>query len=298
MELPVIPFEGLTPEEVEAASIQELEHGRLPVRAQQRLAMINADHAFTSDLTVDEHHAIRSVGFSPVGQVMGSCVYHTGLQYAYNCGFSGWSNGTAPVREADTLRDAMLDARHLAINRMEQECRGLGGDGVVAVTLTIAPFPAGGVEFQAIGTAVRADGDVRARKPFMSDLTGQDFAKLVTAGWLPCGLVFGLAVGIRHDDWRTQYQQSSWYNTEIAGQTQLVQTSRQMARRRMRQEAANAGAAGVVIRTSELRVWHQRCANGNEQHDHLAEAVYIGTAITPFRRHSTPAAPLPMVRLR
>ena len=31
---------------------------------------------FTSNLTVDEHHAIRSVGFSPVGQVMGSCVYN------------------------------------------------------------------------------------------------------------------------------------------------------------------------------------------------------------------------------
>jgi uncharacterized protein YbjQ (UPF0145 family) len=298
VECAVIPFEGLSPEEVEAASIQELERGRLPVRAQQRLAMINADHAFTSDLTVDEHHAIRSVGFSPVGQVMGSCVYHLGSQFAWNCGFSGWSTGTAPVREVDTLRDGMLHARKLAIGRMELECAGLGGDGVVAVTLTIQPFPAGGLEFQAIGTAVRAEGEVRARKPFMSDLTGQDFAKLMTAGWLPCGLVFGLAVGIRHDDWRTRYQQGSWYNTEVAGQTQLVQTSRQMARRRMREEAAQVGGAGVVIRNAELRVWHQRCANGNEQHDHLAEAVYIGTAITPFRRNSTPAAPLPMVRLR
>jgi uncharacterized protein YbjQ (UPF0145 family) len=298
VERPVIPFEGLTPDEIEAASVAELEQGRLPVRAQQRLAMINADHAFTSDLTVDEHHAIRSVGFSPVGQVMGSCVYHVGALGTWSCGYSGWAgSGDGAVREVETMRDAMYHARMLAIGRMRQECEGLGGDGVVAVTLTIEPFPAGGLEFQAIGTAVRADGNIRAKQPFTSDLTGQDFAKLMTAGWLPCGLVLGLSVGIRHDDWRTQWQQGSWYNTEISGQTHLIQGARQMARKRMRAEAAQMGANGVVVRTSALRVWHQRCANGNEQHDHLAEAAYIGTAITQFRR-TTPAAPLPMVRLR
>jgi len=295
----VIPFEDLTPEEIEEASIRELEAGRLPVRAQQRLAMINTDHAFTSDLTINEHHAIRSVGFSPVGQVMGSCVYRVANLTTWSCGFSGWGyNSTAPVRESDVLRDGMLEARRLAVGRMRQECVGLGGDGVVAVTLTIVPFPAGGLEFQVVGTAVRADGKVRAKRPFMSDLTGQDFAKLMTAGWLPCGLVFGLSVGIRHDDWRTRYQQGSWSNTEITGQTQLVQATRHMARKRLREEAAHVGGTGVVIRNSELRVWHQSCSNGGEhQHDHVAEAVYIGTAITQFRR-TTPAAPLPMVRLR
>jgi uncharacterized protein YbjQ (UPF0145 family) len=294
----VIPFEDLTPEEIEEASIQELQAGRLPVRAQQRLAMINADHAFTSDLTVDEHHAIRSVGFSPAGQVMGSCVYHIGSQFAWSCGYGGYGYGDSAYREVDSMSSAMYEARMLAIGRMRQECEGLGGDGVVAVTLTIQPFPAGGLEFQAIGTAVRADGPVRAKTPFMSDLTGQDFAKLMTAGWVPCGLVLGLSVGIRHDDWRTQWQQGSWNNIEVSGPTQVVQGSRKMARQRMRAEAAHMGAAGIVIRTSALRMWHQRCASGNEQHDHLAEAVYIGTAVTQYRRTTTPAAPLPMVRLR
>ncbi|TCO54911.1 heavy metal-binding domain-containing protein [Actinocrispum wychmicini] len=296
-------FDGLSPEEVEAASIEELEHGRLPVRAQQRLAMMRADHAFTSDLTVAEHHAIRSVGFSPVGQVMGSCVYHVGYMGRMSCGYSGWgrwNTDAAQVREAVSVRQAMYEARMLAIGRMRQEAAGLGGDGVVAVTLTIEPFPAGGLEFQAIGTAVRADGEVRPKHPFLSDLTGQDFAKLMRAGWVPCGLTLGLSVTIRHDDWRTQMQQGSWYNTEITGQTQLVQIARSAARRRMREEAGQAGAAGVVIRTSSLRVWHQACANGGDhQHDHLAEAVYIGTAITPFKRgkERTAAAPLPMLRL-
>jgi hypothetical protein len=59
-----------------------------PVTAQERLAMMTAEHAFTSDLTVGEHHAIRSVGFSPVGQVMGSCVYYLGYPTSQDCGYT------------------------------------------------------------------------------------------------------------------------------------------------------------------------------------------------------------------
>jgi uncharacterized protein YbjQ (UPF0145 family) len=300
----VTEFDGLTPEQVEVRSIQELEAGRLPVRAQQRLATMRADHAFTSDLTVDEHHAIRSVGFSPVGQVMGSCVYHVGYTSAWNCGFSGWGGFGVPavssVGEADGLRKSLYEARMLAMKRMRQECTGLGGDGVVAVTLTIEPFPAGGLEFQAIGTAVRADGPVRPRRPFLSDLTGQDFAKLITAGWVPCGLIMGLAVAVRHDDYRTQRQARSWVNTEVAGYTALVGTARQWARERLRADCARRGGSGVVVRTMDLKISERRCsAGGNEQRDHLAEAIVIGTAITPFRHAggNAPPAPLPIMRL-
>jgi uncharacterized protein YbjQ (UPF0145 family) len=302
----VTSTDGLTPEQIEQLSIAELEAGRLPVRAQERLAMMTADQAFTSDLTVDEHHAIRSAGFSPVGQVMGSCVYHIGYTRSWNCGWQGFGAfggfiGGATVTEADGLRASMYEARMLAMRRMSQECAGLGGDGVVAVRLTIAPFPAGGLEFQAIGTAVRADGAVHARKPFLSDLTGQDFAKLITAGWVPCGLALGLAVAVRHDDYRTQRQAMSWQNTEISGFTELVGTARHWARDRLRQDCVRVGGSGVVVRTTSLRISERACpSGGNDQHDHLAEAMMIGTAITPFRHAggNRPPAPLPIMRLK
>jgi uncharacterized protein YbjQ (UPF0145 family) len=300
----VTAFDGLTPEQIEQQSIIELEAGRLPVRAQQRLAMITTDHAFTSDLTVDEHHAVRSVGFAPVGQVMGSCVYYIGYTGSWNCGYNSLAGFTtsfaSTVTEADGLRASMYEARMLAMRRMRQECAGLGGDGVVAVRLTIAPFPAGGLEFQAIGTAVRATGPVHAREPFLSDLTGQDFAKLITAGWVPCGLALGLAVAVRHDDLRTYGQARSYRNTEVAGFTELVGTARHWARDRLRKDCARVGGTGVVVRTSTLNVSERSCARGGQdQHDHLAEAMVIGTAITPFR-HATgnaPPAPLPIMRL-
>ena len=79
----------------------------------------------------------------------------------------------------------MYQARRQAIARMTAECEELGGHGVVGVLLTIGSFPAGGLEFKAIGTAVRAPGGVPLKRPFTSDLSGQDFAKLIMAGWVP-----------------------------------------------------------------------------------------------------------------
>ena len=229
---------AMSPQELDARSIAELDAGRLPLRAQQRLATMRADAAFTSSLSVDEHHAIRSVGFSPVGQVMGTCVVHPGAYALSSCGYygsmgfgaMGYAWGQAPVAVAAQVESALRGARGNAMNRLMQECAGLRGDGVVGVRLTMQRFIGGGTEVQAIGTAVRADGDVRPPTPFTSDLSGQDFAKLILGGWLPAGLVMGTAVLIRHDDYTTAWQTGSWNNTEVTGVTQLVTDARERAR--------------------------------------------------------------------
>jgi uncharacterized protein YbjQ (UPF0145 family) len=257
------------------------------------------DHAFTSDLTVGEHHAIRSVGFSPVGQVLGSCVYQIGYTGSWYCGYTYSSN--AMVTEASGIAESLYEARQLAMNRMVQECQGLGADGVVAVRLSIQPFPAGGLEFQAIGTAVRADGEVRPARPFTSDLSGQEFAKLMVAGWVPVSLVLGIAVLVRHDDYRTQRQRMSWVNQEMRGYTELVNKTRHTARQRLRADCARAGGKGVVLQEMDLQVGERPCraGPGDDNHDHLVEATVIGTAIAPFRAkaNTAPPAPLPMLRL-
>src|SRR5260370_34542586 len=91
---------------------------------------------------------------------------------------------------------------------MTAECEELGGHGVVGVRLTIGGFPAGGLEFKAIGTAIRAPGvrpvsawahrGGRPKRPFTSDLSGQDFTKLIIKGWAPAGLALGISIGSRH----------------------------------------------------------------------------------------------------
>jgi hypothetical protein len=293
----------MSPEELDARSIAELDAGRLPLRAQQRLATMRADAAFTSALSVDEHHAIRSVGFSPVGQVMGTAVVHPGAYALSACGYFGYGYsfawGQAPVAVASQVEAALRGARANAMNRLVQECQGLRGDGVVGVRLTMAPFIGGGIEVQAIGTAVRADGEVRPPWPFTCDLTGQDFAKLLLAGWFPAGLVMGTAVLIRHDDYTTAWQTGSWNNTEVTGITALVTEARNRSRDTLRRDAARFAAQHVVLRDLGLWVFHQECRSGNEGHDHVAESLALGTAIVPLRHgHSTEVPrPLPMLRL-
>src|ERR1700722_7989030 len=186
------------------------------------MAQIRSSGTWGSALTTDEFAAIRSVGFEPVGQVFGAAVYSVGYT-GYSCpGTWGSPREASQARPATQvsgqggsgsyrpLVQAMSQARHTAIDRMTMECRELGGHGVVGVRLSRGSFPFGGPEFVAIGTAVRAPGTAPGPPvPFTSGLSGQDFAKLIMTGWVPAGLVLGISIGSRHDDW-TAARQTRW----------------------------------------------------------------------------------------
>jgi uncharacterized protein YbjQ (UPF0145 family) len=183
----------------------------------------------------------------------------------------------------------LYEARRAAIARMTTECVELGGHGVVGVSLTIGAFPTGGLEFKAIGTAVRAPGAALAR-PFTSDLSGQDFAKLFLDGWMPVGLALGISVGARHDDWLTMTQ-TRWGagNMEVNGYTDVMTQTRHDAREQLERDVARQGADGVVVSTVTARVRDRDCPAQEGRRDHIVEATLIGTAITRFHASSRAA---------
>jgi uncharacterized protein YbjQ (UPF0145 family) len=291
----------------------------LPAVAEARMAEIRRSGTWGSALTSDEFAAIRSVGFEPAGQVLGACVYNIGYTGGYSCPGawgSSWGYGTPMPAQTTTqvssrggwgsfapLVQSMYEARHKALDRMSTECDELGGHGVVGVRLTIGPFPAGGLEFKAIGTAVRAPGAApvsswrhhgsRKRQPFTSDLSGQDFAKLIMKGWVPAGLALGISIGSRHDDWLT-VGQTRWGsgNAEVTGYTELVNDARHDARQQLERDVARLGGEGVVIATMDMRVRERECPVQEGRRDHIVEATTIGTAIARFalheQRHSGP----------
>ncbi|WP_327070551.1 heavy metal-binding domain-containing protein [Kitasatospora sp. NBC_01250] len=281
----------------------------LPPTAAARVARERAGGTWSSALSTGEFAAIRSVGFEPVGQVMGSAVYHVGRSGQYwgyhACGYvgRGWARsvyGPAGVilsgngGPSEALVRVMDSARGAALGRMTAECTALGGDGVVAAQLTMAPFPAAPdcLEFKVIGTAVRATGPVRPRRPFTSHLDGQGFAKLITAGWVPVELLVGMSIGVRHDDFRTGQQRYSWNNQEMEGWTALVHLVRADARTQLHRQGAGQGGDGVILADGDLRVWEERCmgsSQNSEQTDHIAESTLIGTAIARFA--AKPSAP-------
>jgi uncharacterized protein YbjQ (UPF0145 family) len=241
-----------------------------------------ASGTWGSALTADEFATIRSAGFEPVGQVFGATVYTSGSAGTYRC--PGTSMSSESQGAFGPLVRAMYDARQTAIDRMVRQCAELGGHGVVAVRLSHGYFRLGGLEFTAIGTAVRATGVAFAPPaPFTSDLSGQDFAKLIMAGWVPAGLALGIAVGGRHDDWATTRQtRLTAGNTEIAGWTQLVNRCRHEARSALDIDVRRLGGDGVVIAEMGMQVRERDCPVKVGRNDHIVEATLVGTAIAGF----------------
>src|SRR6202161_765709 len=104
--------------------------------AMKRLAQLQPGKGgiFTSDLTVNEFLLVREVGFRPLGLVLGSSIYHVGIQ------LGRWSKN----QELTTLSQAMYHARELAMSRMEAEASALGADGIVGVRLEVGVKGVGG----------------------------------------------------------------------------------------------------------------------------------------------------------
>ncbi|HVB27809.1 MAG TPA: heavy metal-binding domain-containing protein [Mycobacteriales bacterium] len=286
-------------DDADARSAALLTQGGLPTQASARLTDLRVRGAFTSDLSVEEFRSVRSVGFHPVGQVLGTCVYQlawTGTAYCGSGGGMWGSSGlVAPPQPATPLVAALYDARRRALTRMQGEASALGGDGVVAVRLSFAPFPEVpyAVEFKALGTAVRADGAVHPARPFLSHLSGQQFAQLIGAGWVPTGLAMGIAAFVRHDDYRTRMQSASWSNAEITGYTELVTIVRHDARAALAADLRQWGGDGVVVSGLGLQLFEQPCRwGGQEGRDHVAEASVLGTAIARFTTAAAPHPPL------
>jgi uncharacterized protein YbjQ (UPF0145 family) len=145
-------------------------------------------------------------------------------------------------------------------------------------------FALGGTQFAVIGTAVRAPGAALGQSaPFTSDVSGQDFAKLITAGWVPVGLALGISIGSRHDD-RGTTRQARWSagNAEVAGWTDLVNQSRRDARRQLESDVNQLGAEGVVIAAMPMQVRQRDCPTTVGRRDHIVETSVIGTAIASF----------------
>src|SRR6201984_1249093 len=127
---------------------------------------------FTSDLSVNEFLLVREAGFRPLGLVLGSSIYHVGLQ------LGRWSKN----QELDVLSQAMYHARELAMSRMEAEADELRADGIVGVRLDVEmkEFGSDIAEFIAVGTAVQAEEGAgggggenwrnKKNQPFTSDL--------------------------------------------------------------------------------------------------------------------------------
>ena len=218
--------------------------------------------AFSSDLSVDEAVLLKEIGYEPRGLVVGSAVYHIGIQYA------NWTTN----QEMSDLTQAMYQARTEALTAMERHAQQVGGQGVVGLKLEVQVHQGGHplAEFVAMGTAV-ANPTVKSSGVWVSDLSGQDLYLLIRAGYQPIGLAFGACVyHVAHQRLGTWVGQQS-QNVELGNYTSALYEARELAMTRMQQEAQRVRAHGIVA----MRIEQKSHMWGS----HVIEFLAIGTSV-------------------
>jgi uncharacterized protein YbjQ (UPF0145 family) len=253
-----------------AAAYQTGSMAGIPQSGLDRIARMKQEVArgfFTSDLSVNEFLLVKESGFEPLGLVLGSSIYHIGYQQA------SWNQN----QEMGVLTQAMYHARELAMTRMEEEADALGADGVVGVRLDIGRYEWGAdlAEFIAVGTAVKHREGVLHRapngRPFTSDMSGQEFATLLRAGYRPAGLVMGNCVyHVARQGMMASLKQVG-RNIEMPNFTQALYEARELAMERMQTEADELQAEGIV----GARIIERSHGWGS----HVIEFFSIGTGV-------------------
>ncbi len=276
----------------QAASLESLERGGLPLRAQERLSDLSGNELFTSDLSVNEFALSHSIGLRPLAQVMGSSVYHVGWQQSPGS-WGGWQAGGLS-QELTTLSAAWNTARERAFGRLEQEATMLGAHAVVGLQLTAGrhDWAAGAIEYMAVGTAVRIEGAAPAERPTLTDLSAQDYWKLWQAGYRPLGVVGASSVYYIVSGWQQRRMQggmfSSWANQELRDFTQGVYDVREATLGRVSAEARRQGAAGMVGVSIAHSVEEREVDSGGSNRTDLVVTMHVlGTSLA--HRDETPS---------
>jgi uncharacterized protein YbjQ (UPF0145 family) len=296
-----------------AASLEQIEQGRIPVAASERLerfagAGAGADAGagataaptvFSSDLSVSEWSALARLGVEPITQVMGSSIYQVGWQPLYY---------NVPT-EVSVLSDAYNQCRRLALGRLLEEAKTCRADAVVGLRIDQGAhdWAAGAVEFIAIGTAVRLGETMRAAdaKTVLSDLSGQEFTQCCEAGVRPVGIAAHTSVHYVPASPQTQMAQSSfgasWANQELTDFSRGVYEAREKAIGSVTAQVAELGGDGVIgVELSEHSRTHAVRRGMYESRDLEVTFHVMGTVIREdpaLATHSSMPAPLKVLSL-
>jgi uncharacterized protein YbjQ (UPF0145 family) len=293
-----------------------MDHEQLPPAAASRIRAQAESKVAGSFLSAPAAAALASVDLVPVGEVMGCIVMHLAWAQS-NCGnyYGGVRQGVrTPVITSgqrgsygafSSYLAAIQHSYDQALNRMLAEAAGLGAKGVVGIELRWNQVDSGARELTVLGTAVAdrrpTPGRAPVGRPFYTELSGEDVAKAVLAGWTPLGMAIGLAAAVKHEDSYLRWQRSQLTgpgNVEVDGLTELIHAARNEARLKMTEAGRKlAAAAQIVVSRTDLQVGERACG---EEVDFRAEATFIGTALTydPKQARQTSRGGLSILPLR
>ncbi len=277
------------------ASIRSLAAGGLPVQAQRRLQEETAagHPLFTSDLSANEFLLTLQPGYTTLGQVMGSTIYHVGRQYL-PVQYSTYSQRYMAHYdyELDVLSQAHQQAAALALGRLEQEAALLHAHGVIGVRFTRKHYAwePDILEYVALGTTIRLANAPSPQRPFLSDLSGQEFWTLIQAGYYPAGLVTGFCAYVVVS-LRSTY--ANYFNQEIPEFSRAIQVARSLGMSRLKDSARGLNAQGVAGMHIEIeREFEEETEDALEITKLFVHFSATGTAITSHAASHTIPKPV------
>jgi uncharacterized protein YbjQ (UPF0145 family) len=283
------------------ASRRALAAGGLPLQASRRLSEETAagHPLFSSDLSTNEFALTRNAGYQPLSQVMGSSIYHVQWQYART--YAGYPSAT----ELTTISQAHLQAAQFALSRLEQEAALLKAHGVVGVRFVTRNYEWGSnmLEYTAIGTAIRLPDTAVPQRPFLSDLSGQEFWTLLQTGYSPVGIAVGYcSYYVSLGSYLTGQMRSwfNWSNQEIDPFSQGVSMARGLAMNRAVGMARSFRAAGIVgmhIDCERTVIDYETDNPARYYMDLLVRFSAVGTAIAAQRADHIIPSPTPTLTL-
>lgn len=278
-----------TEEERRAAEVdlERIRQGGIPLGAEERLKRTAAATApfFTSDLSSKEYALALASGLEPVAQIMGSSVVQHGWS---NYGWGGMYGG---VQALPTFAEPWNLCRARAFDRLNQEARFAGADGVIGIEMNAAGSlgEANTVEYVVFGTAVRDTAIARKdpRRVAMCALSGQDVDKLRRIGAEVIGVIGHTSVvGVALDPNSNYILNASGFwgsgaaNCEITQITEGVYAARHLAFTEVHQQASAVGANDMVISTLSHSIDHTEYDRGGISHHFFIVSMHVlGTAI-------------------
>ena len=194
--------------------------------------------------------------------------------------------------ELEERTAAYNEARTQALARLGAAAREAGACAVVDVRVRRGWFGHArqAIEFTAVGTAVMSDRfEAEETDPVpLVCLGGTDFWKLVESGVWPLGIVGGTSLFYVLSGYRTKFarlrlSRRSYRNQEYTDYTDGLRHTRLHAASRLRREAMQLGASGVLGVTVDRKLEQQR------ERDAIVTVDLLGTAVVELETGAPPA---------
>ncbi len=185
--------------------------------------------------------------------------------------------------EHTVYESGVSSAVKAALPRVMDQAAALGAHGVLgSLTLEHVDGTANHVAVTIAVTAVARSGNALPPVPFTSNLSGISFAKAISAGCVPVGLVVGIGAVEINPGCMTERTERALHNEEAAQVSEGVTMARKLALEDLEREVATLRGDGCV-EVATTTTFHDLSGVQNPGHPgRLVVMLCVGTAVRQF----------------